>query len=87
MVKIGSVELTEREAFRLYEEHKYIVAYKRVFELRYSAAQGRVYGSQIYEVPYRGQCGLTKRGRFFAMSAKEVNHLLGFRLVNENITL
>lgn len=86
MVKIGSVELTEREAFRLYEEHKYIVAYRRVFELHYSAVQGRVYGTRVYEVPLTEKGGLTRRGRFFAMGAEEVNHLLGFRLVNEDIT-
>lgn len=83
IVKIGSVELTEDEAFRLYEEHKYIVAYKRVFELDYSVVNRRVYGREVYRVSDKERCGLTRKGRFFAMSAHDVNHLLGFRLLQE----
>ena len=39
IVKIGSVELYEDEARKLYEEKKYIVTYGGVYQLFYSNAQ------------------------------------------------
>jgi hypothetical protein len=79
IVKIGNVELTEEQAARFYEEHRYIVTYSKIYKLHYSAAAKQVYGSQIYY-----NKGMAKRGRFHAMTAETVNHLLGFQLVNEN---
>lgn len=78
IVKIGSVELTPDEAEKYYSEGKYIVTYGRIYQLFYSAAQKRVYGQVIYRHP-----GMTRKGRFFAMDAKTVNHLVGFNLVRE----
>ena len=79
IVKIGSVELTHEESLRYYQEGKYIVNYGGVYQLHYSTAQKVVYGRKIYSCR-----GLTRRGRFFAMDAQTVNHLVGFPLVNEN---
>ena len=79
-VKIGSVNLPEKQAEKLYSEGKYIVTYKKVYQLHYSAAQKRVYGSAIYT--HTGNPGLTAKGRFHAMSAQAVNDLVGFDLVN-----
>lgn len=76
VIKIGNVELTEEEAWRLYEKQLYIVTYSKIYQLHYSAAQQRVYGSQIYYQP-----GLAQRSRFHAMSAEAVNRLLKFDLV------
>ncbi len=76
IVKIGTVELTEQEAEKLYFEKKYIVNYSGVYQLFYSAAQRRVYGQKIYSSK-----GLTKRGRFFAFTAEQVNRLIGIELV------
>lgn len=76
IIKIGSVELTEAEALELYESRKYIVTYSRIYQLQYSSAQKRVYGTEIYR-----QQGMTKRGRFYAMDAESVNDLIGFNLV------
>jgi len=80
IIKIGSVELTKEEAEKLYESGKYIVTFSRIYQLHYSNAQKRVYGTEIYR-----QQGMARRGRFYAMDAKTVNHLLGFALVNEDI--
>lgn len=76
IVKIGTVELTEEEAYKMYEEGKYIVTYSKIYQLFYSAAQKRVYGQQIYS-----QKGLARRGRFYSMDGETVNHILGFNLV------
>lgn len=76
IVRIGSVELTPEEAEKYYQEGKYIVTYGCIYQLHYSAAQKTVYGQGIYK-----QAGMTRRGRFFAMDAKTVNHLVGFELV------
>lgn len=77
IVKIGNVELTEEQAFRFYEERRYIVTYSKIYALHYSNAQKRVYGKEIYHHP-----GMAKRGRFHAMTAEAVNHLLKFPLLN-----
>ena len=80
IIKIGSVELTKEEAEKLYESGKYIVTFSRIYQLHYSNAQKRVYGTEIYR-----QQGMARRGRFYAMDAKTVNHLLGFKLVLEDM--
>ena len=75
-MKIGTVELTEKEAYRMYQEGKYTVTYSKIYQLFYSVTQKRVYGQQIYS-----QNGLAKRGRFYSMDGETVNHILGFDLV------
>lgn len=80
IVKIGNVELTEVEAFKLYESGKYIVTYSRIYQLHYCQPSQMVYGSEIYR-----QQGMARRGRFHAVDAKAVNHLLGFKLVLEDM--
>lgn len=78
IVKIGNVELALEEAEHYYLEGKYIVTYGCIYQLFYSAAQKIVYGHAIYR-----QAGMTRKGRFLAMDAETVNHLVGFKLVNE----
>lgn len=81
IMKIGSVELTEAEAARLYADGKYILTYSKVYQIHYSVAQGCYYGTVIYSKPTRGGCGFTRRGRFFAMSAREINEAIGVELL------
>ena len=78
IVKIGNVELTTAEAARLYIEDKYIVTFSKVYSIEYSMAQKRYYGRVVYAYP-----GMAKRGRFHALTAKEVNHLIGHPLLIE----
>lgn len=78
IVKIGNVELLPEEAAAAYERGLYIVAYRRIYQVNYSAAQGRYYGQEVY-------CSaepLTRRGRFFRMTGEAVNHLIGHELLN-----
>lgn len=82
IVKIGRVELLESDAQKMYEENKYIVTYSAIYQLFYSVNAG-IYGHKIYQVPTKGKGGLTRRGRFYAMDGKTVNHVLGFNLVKE----
>ena len=84
IVKIGPVELTEKEAERLYGEHKYIVTYSKVFQLFHGGkSYPHVYGQVIYEKPTKDGVGLARRGRFYALTGAAVNSVLGFSLVNE----
>lgn len=86
IVKIGNVELTETEAEEMYFNHKYIVQYRKIYQLGWcsnyinsNGTYGGVYGYLIYT----SEKPLTKRGRFFALTAAEVNNLLGFKILIE----
>lgn len=81
MVKVGRIELSEAEADRYYASGKrYFVNNSSIYSLSYSTNAG--YNSRpIYKSP---SGSLTKRGRFFAYDAMQVNHLLGYKLLNED---
>lgn len=79
VVKIGRVELFPEEAQEAYERGLYIVAFRRVYQIFYSNAQGRYYGQQVYYSP--AALPLTKRGRYIAISGPEVNRLIGHELL------
>lgn len=79
IVKIGSVELYESDALRLYNERKYIVTYSRIYQLQGpTPAYPYVRGLEIYR-----HAGMTRRGRFHTMNAHDVNDLVGYPLVRE----
>ena len=78
IIKIGSAQLTEAEALKIYNNDNYIITYSKIYQLHYSAAQHTIYGSVIYQQP-----GLTKRGRYYTFTAAEVNNLLGYQFLNE----
>lgn len=78
IIRIGSVELTPEEAAAAHERELYIVAFRRVYQVNYSAAQGRYYGQEVY---YSAD-PLTRRGRFFRMTGEAVNRLIGHELLN-----
>lgn len=83
MVKVGRIELTDAEALGMYFSGKrYIVAYRTVYALEWCAnytnpdgSHGGVYGREIYY--HYGEMPLTRRGRWFAHTAAEVNKLIG----------
>ena len=61
MVKIGSVQLSEREAENLYKEEKFIVTYGKIYQVCYSpnAKEEKfivTYG-KIYQVCYSPNAG------------------------------
>lgn len=79
ILKIAGAELTRCEAARIYENNLFIVNGRGVWQVLYSTAQRTYYGQNIIR-----RSGLTKRGRFHVMEAKEVNRLVGAAVVWEN---
>ena len=68
----GTVECTEQEVQKWYEEGRYLVTYNGVHQIFYSQAQQTYY---THPIIYKN--GMVCRGRFFAMKAEHVNKLLG----------
>lgn len=71
--KAGSVELSKDEAFKIYNNKKYIVTSYGIFQPHYSQAQQQVYFTQIAHVK-----GIAKRGRFHTLTGNEINHIMGY---------
>lgn len=76
-MKIGKIQISSAEAWKIYESNQYVVTYGRVYQLYFSQAQSTVYGLPVYQAP-----GLCKRGTWQRMTAQQVNSLLGFKLLN-----
>lgn len=81
-VTIGTVTLPESEVAHYYESGLYLVMYTKVYQLFYTAASRQYYGQMVFHLPReKGQPGLVKRGRYKAMTAEQVNRLIGFDLL------
>ena len=79
IVHIGPVELYASDAEKLCADGKYIVTYSRIYQLfPPTAGYPYVKGQEIYY-----SRGLAKRGRFHALTAADVNRLVGSPLVRE----
>lgn len=81
-LKAGRVELIREEVQEFVDAGRvYIVAYSDIYFIDWCNNMGRYYARKIYtkitDLP------LTKRGRFYAYTAKDVNNLLGFDLLAE----
>ena len=79
IIKIGRVELTEEEVQKLYEEKKYICTSSSIYQINYSQAQKSFYGSKLFSI------GLAGRGRYYALTAKEINKKKKKPLLREDI--
>lgn len=73
-VTLAGIEFTQEEAMKHYRENKYLVKYNGIYKIEYAKEKFRV--KKIYD----GK-GLTKRGRFFAFDADQVNRLVEYKLV------
>lgn len=71
--KAGRVELTKEDAERIYAEKKYICTSTAIWQPHYSQAQDRIYFTKIAD--YKGLAG---RGRFYALTAEQINHVMGY---------
>ena len=79
----GRIELTAKEVEQYYTEGKiYLTAYRTIYEIRWSNAQGKYYFPQVYK--HFGALPLTLRGRYFALTAKDANQLIKHQLFNED---
>ncbi len=77
---IGGVELLREEVEMMYSQKLYIVAYTGVYQILFSQAQDRYHGQKVYS-----EKGLSRRGRFYTMTAPQVNELIGKDLLDENV--
>ena len=90
VIKIGNIQLTEKEAETAYYSGKrYIVAYRRIYALEWctnyinkDGSRGGLYGREIYY--HEGQLPLMKRGRFMFADDKTANRLIGHKLLKED---
>lgn len=73
IIKIGGVELTEQEAQQLFNDRRFIVTYGKIYDITYR--NGSFHGKEIYKSK-----GMTRRGRYFALTADQINNLVGFKL-------
>ena len=79
IVKFGTLALEEEKVAKLYEEKKYICTHKAIYQIMYSNAQCRFYGSKLFSI------GLAVKGRYHAMTAAEINKIQGQDLLREDI--
>lgn len=79
--KIGPVELLKEDVMRLYAEKKYIVTYSKIFQIMPPSKRTPLYHGHLIYTQNGG--GLTMRGRFHALTGKEVNSLIGYNLLND----
>lgn len=73
MIKIGTVELTEEEAQRYYDEGRYLVTYSRIYKI--IRKNGTFRGKEVHAAK-----GMTMRGRFYAMDAATIRDVFGIEL-------
>ena len=81
-IKVAGTYLHPAELEWLYNRKQYIVKYRSIYQINYSRNyRGHYYALLIY----KAENALTQRGRFEYYSAAEVNNLLGFKLLSEEI--
>ena len=76
MKKIKDNDKTSRNIKSAYENGKYIVEWKSVYQPFYSVNAG-YYAIEVY----RCDGNMTRAGRFFHMTGDAVNHLIGRELL------
>lgn len=75
---IKDTDTISRNIEKAYNEGKYIVNNKTVYQPFYSVNAG------FYALPvYRSNVNMTLAGRFFHMTGQAVNRLIGYELLND----
>lgn len=74
---IGGVELSLKEVEEIYKNGLYIVTFGGVWQVNYSIPQKQYYGHMIVK-----EKGIASRGRFYTMSGKAINKILGKDILN-----
>ena len=78
MKKIKDNDKTSRNIKEAYDSNKYIVAWKSVYQPFYSVNAG-YYAQEVYRC---NEGNMTLAGRYFHMTGDAVNHLIGFKHLN-----
>jgi len=79
IIKAGGTELTKEEALQIYSNNQYVCNYSGIYQPHYSQAQNQVYFSKVIY-----HTGYARRGRFYIQSAKQINHVMGKKILIEN---
>ena len=66
-----------RNIKKAYDDKKYIVNYKTIYQPFYSVNTG-YYATKVH---YSRKGTLTRAGRYFHFTGDEVNHVLGYKLL------
>ena len=74
---IGGVELSLKEVEEIYKNGLYIVTFGGIWQVNYSIPQKQYYGHMIVKEKV-----LVSRGRFYTMSGKAINKILGKDILN-----
>lgn len=77
MKKIKDNDKTSRNIKSAYEDGKYIVAWKSVYQPFYSVNAG-YYAHEVF----RCDSNMTRAGRYVHMTGDAVNHLIGLELLS-----
>lgn len=75
--KAGTTQLSYDEAKECYENGKYICNYSGIYQAHYSNAQKDFNFTKC--LPVR----IAPRGRFYALTAEQINHITGRQLLQE----
>lgn len=76
---------TSRNIEQAYNEKKYIVSYRSIYQPFYSANAGGYYAMEVFYKPKDATGGyvpLTLAGRYFHYTGEQCNHLIGIELLN-----
>lgn len=74
---IGGVELSLKEVEEIYKNGLYIVTYGGVWQVNYSVAQRKYYGHMVVI-----EKGIASPGRYYTMTGKAINKILGKEILN-----
>lgn len=74
----GNVELAREEAEAIYTAKRYVVTSTAIWQPHFSQAQNKFYFTKIADIK-----GMARRGRFYKLTAKEINNILGRQLLIE----
>lgn len=75
---IGGTQLLENDIWQNIYLKKYIVNYRGVYQIFYCEAQKGFYGQKVID-----KKGLARRGRYYAMTGSEINHLLDCQILRD----
>ncbi len=76
--KVGSAEFYHEDLKKIAEEEKYVCTSSAIYQIMFSPAQKRYYGNKVADIK-----GIAQRGRYYLLTAKQINNILGYDLLNE----
>ena len=80
ITKIGSAEFTEHEIEEIYRSGKYVCTHNGIYQVFRSQASDQYYGQKII-----AHNGYALPGRFFIQTAAQINHVLGSKVLIEDM--